>query len=183
MTEKTKIESTLTEIKDDLKQNTEITKTQSAELLPNMAFDIKIIQDLIKESAQTAASAATAAALQAIEVAKHATEVVNKKIEHEQSQEERTTNALAEALREVFGENQKSQRFIDTSRIPLICKSIYDMHEKIERLLEWMEKSEERNDDRYVNKDQWWPVKTIVYSGVGLALVALASAVITSVLQ
>jgi len=42
-----------------------------------------------------------------------------------------TRAALADALRDVFGENAKSGRFIDITRIPLICASIVQMHEDL----------------------------------------------------
>lgn len=40
-----------------------------------------------------------------------------------------TTESLVKALREVFGEHEQAQRFVDVTRIPLICKSIVEMHE------------------------------------------------------
>lgn len=37
-------------------------------------------------------------------------------------------DVLADVLRDVFGEKENSGRFIDTSRIPLICQDIKGIH-------------------------------------------------------
>lgn len=88
--------------------------------------------------------------------------------------EEKLTRTLSAALREVFGENEVSGRFVDVQRIPLICKSIIDINEKLTDIVSRMEKS----DEKHVSQDQFWPVKTIVYSGVGIVLAAVLTAVI-----
>lgn len=47
---------------------------------------------------------------------------------------ERTTEALTKALRDVFGEGVASGRFIDVTRIPLICQSIISLHGDISEI-------------------------------------------------
>lgn len=47
---------------------------------------------------------------------------------------EKTTEALTKALKDVFGEGVSSGRFIDVTRIPLICQSIITMHSDIEAI-------------------------------------------------
>lgn len=42
------------------------------------------------------------------------------------------TESLSDALREVFGENVNAGKFVDVSRIPLICQSIVSLHENVE---------------------------------------------------
>jgi hypothetical protein len=42
------------------------------------------------------------------------------------------------ALRDVFGEYEGAQRFIDVSRVPLICKSILDIHDNIQDIKDTM---------------------------------------------
>ena len=39
-----------------------------------------------------------------------------------------TTKALEEALRNVFGEHEDAQRFVDVTKIPLLCKSVIDIN-------------------------------------------------------
>ena len=97
--------------------------------------------------------------------------------------EQSATKVLADALREVFGENEKSGRFVDVSRIPLICQNINTMHGNLEDIRMMMEKAIADSDKRYVNHDQWWPVKTIVYSGTGAVLLAVVGAVIALIIK
>ena len=61
----------------------------------------------------------TAAAQEAIETARATQASIS---------DEKITRALSIALRDVFGENVNSGRFIDTNRIPLICQDLKGMH-------------------------------------------------------
>ncbi len=85
---------------------------------------------------------------------------------------ENTTQALAEALREVFGEYTEQQRFIDTKRIPLICKQIDSIHDALQEI-----------KDNMVNQDQFWPVRTIVYGLVGIMLTGMVGAIVLLVVK
>jgi hypothetical protein len=49
----------------------------------------------------------------------------------ESHNKEEQVQIAAEALRRVFGENEDAKRFIDITRIPMICKSIIDIHQNI----------------------------------------------------
>lgn len=51
---------------------------------------------------------------------------------------------VSNSLREVFGENETTQKFVDVSRIPLICKNIEGMHETLGKL------------DAYIKDDGNW---------------------------
>ncbi len=94
-----------------------------------------------------------------------------------QAHDEITTKALATALREVFGEQEESQRFIDTKRIPLICKDISEMRGNISDIKEMFIAA----DKRYVNQDQFSPVQKLVYGVVALILTAVMGALIALV--
>lgn len=50
--------------------------------------------------------------------------------------ERENTRALTVALRDVFGEHEKTNRFIDVTRIPLICKSILETSSRITKIEE-----------------------------------------------
>ena len=55
--------------------------------------------------------------------------------------QQETTQSLIEALRQVFGEHEESKRFIDITKIPLICQSIVSMDKRIEKIddnLKWI---------------------------------------------
>lgn len=51
------------------------------------------------------------------------------------------TKAISDSLRNIFEEGEKAGRFIDVTRIPLICASIVDMHQNINSIqnnLKWI---------------------------------------------
>lgn len=89
---------------------------------------------------------------------------------------EKTTQALSDALREVFGENTRSQRFVDVTRIPLICKSIVDTNERLKEI-------KDRLDTKFVTVEAFTPVRNVVYGLVSLILVAIVGALLAVVIQ
>ena len=62
---------------------------------------------------------------------------------------------VADALREVFGDYEQSRRFIDVSRIPLICQNINVMHENIQEIKNMIRESEKK----YVTVEQFAPYR------------------------
>ena len=90
--------------------------------------------------------------------------------------DERITKQLTAALRDIFGEHKASGRFIDVSRIPLICKSIIDTSARLQGI-------EKRLDDHYVSKEEFGPVKQIVYGLISLILVAVVGALLALVIR
>lgn len=141
-------------------------------------------QEPLSPEAQAASQAAVHAAknaAQAVEVARAA---------QIQAHDEVTTQALVKALEQVFGEQEERQRFIDTKRIPLICKDITDIKQNIGDIKEMMKQVKvdltdtgKENEARYVNQDQFEPIQKVVYGMVGLILIAVVGAVIALVLQ
>ena len=129
-------------------EGTEVTSTQvAAEVIANAAETAK---NVIDQAADTAAKALVT--------------------------EESISKALATALRDVFGENQNSGRFIDVTRIPLICKSIIDTNKRLENI-------EMKLDGKYVTNEAFFPVKSIVYGMVSLVLLAVAGAIVALVIR
>lgn len=65
--------------------------------------------------------------------------------------------ALQETLIHVFGENEKSQKFIDVSRIPLICQNINAMHDNIKEIKDNMTKVDGDQEIRLrsIEKNMW----------------------------
>lgn len=57
------------------------------------------------------------------------------------------TEALSQALHDVFGENVDRQRFIDVTRIPLICKSIVDTNDHIKEIKDMMKAGDEERKE------------------------------------
>ena len=87
------------------------------------------------------------------------------------SNQTQATKALAEALRQVFGEGQERQRFIDITRIPLICQSIINISDDLKAI-------NLKLDEKVVSQDQFGPVKAIVYGLVSTILLAVLGAVV-----
>lgn len=133
--------------------------------------------DVVVKAAEAAKSMAdTASSAVVAEVVSSA--AIAAKIAAEES-DEKIVNSLSQALRNVFGENEKAGRFIDVSRIPLICKDIGDIREHLGDMREMMK----TNEDRFVNKDQFWPVKSLVYGATGIILTGVVLALIYLVVK
>ncbi len=90
----------------------------------------------------------------------------------DETNEQKMTKVLANALREVFGEHESSQRFIDTAKVPIICKDIATIRETIKEI-----------KDEMVSQDVFWPIKILVYSGVGIVLTAVVGAIVALVIN
>ena len=84
--------------------------------------------------------------------------------------------ALSASLREVFGEHQKTQRFVDVTRIPLLCKSILETSERLKTLNENMEKN-------FVRRETFEPIQKVVYGMVTLILLGVGAAILTVTLK
>ena len=84
------------------------------------------------------------------------------------------TQALTEALRQAFGENLDARRFIDVTRVPLICQSIISIHEDIKEIRESLERS-------YVRQEEFKPVKAALYSAMGVIALAFLSGLLSLV--
>ena len=93
------------------------------------------------------------------------------------SDHERTTNALADALRQVFGEHTNSGRFIDMNKIPLICKAITNLDTNVVEIKNMIKLA----DSKYVNQDQFSPVRAIAYGLIGLLATGVAGAILSQI--
>jgi hypothetical protein len=125
-----------------------------------------------KEIAAAEAEQVTAAAVEnAKKVTDKAEMVAAALLAANKSSDDRVTKALSDALRDVFGEHASSGRFVDVSRIPLICKSIIDTNAKLVEI-------SEKLDKKYVTNEVFMPVKSLVYGFVGLVLVAVVGALL-----
>ena len=66
----------------------------------------------------------------------------------------------------------QNKRFLDLERVPLICNDIAQIRGSLETIT-----------DKMVTQDQFWPIKTLVYGFVSVALVAVVGALIALVLK
>lgn len=82
-----------------------------------------------------------------------------------------TLDAIKKAVQEAFSAEGGDKRFIDITRIPLICQSIVNISSDIKDI-------NQKLDEKFVTKTEFSPVKTVVYGLVGLILVAVVGALI-----
>jgi hypothetical protein len=90
--------------------------------------------ETVSLAAAQAAKIVNIATAEAKKLVDTATEAASLSVDKEHAQEYKMVNIISRGLREVFGENEEAQRFIDVKRIPLICKSILDMHDNIKEI-------------------------------------------------
>lgn len=86
-----------------------------------------------------------------------------------------TIDAIKRAVQEAFSAEGGDRRFVDITRIPLICQSIVSISTDIKDI-------NEKLDEKFVTKEAFWPVKTIVFGFVGLMLIALIGAMLYTIL-
>ncbi len=74
-------------------------------------------------------------------------------------------------------------RYIDASRIPLICKSILDMHADLGEIKVMVTKG----NDTFLTKEsfdsQFTPIRLLIYGGIGLVLTLVLTAVVYLVVK
>lgn len=85
-------------------------------------------------------------------------------------------NAIEAAVLKAFGSEVEKGRYLDVSRIPLICQNINTMHDDLSEMKTIMQ-------EKLVTQDQFWPVKTFVYGIVTIMLTAVVVAIISLVIK
>ena len=108
-------------------------------------------------AAEEASKIIQLASEQAKKIVYRATETAATTVDKKNYQEEKLGRILSGSLREVFGENEDAKRFVDVSRIPLICKSIFDIHENIKSIREYQEKTDGDHETRLrvIERNMW----------------------------
>ena len=76
--------------------------------------------------------------------------------------------AIEDAVTRAFSAGVGDKRFIDVSRIPLICQSIIGIDRKLEQI---------------VTQDQFQPVKIIAYGMVSTVMLGVLGAILTTILK
>jgi hypothetical protein len=72
------------------------------------------------------------------------------------------------AVKRAFTTNVEGGRYVDISRVPLLCQAVIGIDKKL---------------DDMVTQDQFWPVKTLVYGLVGIILTAVVVAILALTLR
>lgn len=91
----------------------------------------------------------------------------------EKAQRAQMKEVFAEAIEEMLSSNPT--RYVDVSRVPLICQSIVGLDKKMGEIQTSL-------DEKYVTKEQFWPVKIVVFGAVAIMLTAILGAIILLVI-
>lgn len=126
---------------------------------------------MVNEDITTAAEKAVEAALasrNAVHAAKNAAQAV------ESAREAQLASAVASAVKQAFNieDTGGQKRFVDVSRVPLICQAIIGIQQSLEAI-----------ERKMVTQDQFSPVKSLVYGVVGLILTAVVGALLALIIQ
>ena len=124
------------------------------------------------------ADSKTAEAVNATVVAAEATENARKAQIQEllAESDERTAKIVGAAIKEAFGENKAQGRYIDVSRIPLICQNIDGIHSTLQLI-------DKKIDEKMVTNERFSPIEKIVYGAVGLILTGVLGALLVLILK
>lgn len=92
----------------------------------------------------------------------------------ERSREAQMASAIATAVKDVFAlkDYDGQKRFVDISRVPLICQAILGIHQSLEDI-----------KGNMVNQDQFTPVKIIAYGLVGTTMLGVLGAILSLTLK
>lgn len=82
--------------------------------------------------------------------------------------DQKSLEAIEYAVTKAFSAGVDDKRYIDVSRIPLICQSIVGIDKKLDLL---------------VTQAEFWPVKTLVYGLVSLILSGVIGALLILVIN
>lgn len=78
-----------------------------------------------------------------------------------------TIREIESAVQRAFSSGVENKRYIDVSRVPLICQSIVGIDKKLEEL---------------VTQQEFWPVKTLVYGITAMMLAGVIGALLTLII-
>jgi hypothetical protein len=119
----------------------------------------------MSDETKVASEAATAESINATAVAAEALQ---------KAQEAQMLAVVTKAFEATFNitDNNGQRRFLDVTRVPLICQSIVGISQKLESI-----------EENMVTKEVFWPVKVLVYGFVGLSMTAIVGALFALVIK
>lgn len=101
--------------------------------------------------------------------------------------DQNTLQVLGDAISLAIKENVGNKRFIDLERIPLICLSITNISKDIAEIKEMILNNRKESDiqhESFVKKGgEYTLIRSIVFGGVALVLMAVAKVVLDSFIK
>lgn len=98
--------------------------------------------------------------------------------------DQNTLQVLGDAISLAIKENVGNKRFIDVNRIPLICLSITNICKDVSEIKEMIANNRKESDaqhESFVKKGgEYMLIRSIVFGGVALVLLAFAKVAIDS---
>lgn len=92
---------------------------------------------------------------------------------------------VQERIERVLARGSEQERSIILARVPYICQDIKNINAVLSNIQGMMEQvkidldaKDARNESKYVNQDQFWPVRVIAYGFSGTILTAFAGGLI-----
>ncbi len=86
-------------------------------------------------------------------------------------------SSMVEVINDALGKSPT--RYFDASRIPLLCKSIMDLHENVKEVKQMMKKLPET----FVSQEVFSPFRSVIYGLVSVCLLGIAGAILSLVLK
>lgn len=99
--------------------------------------------------------------------------------------DQKNIHILAEAVSKAIQENKGDSRFIDISRIPLICLSIANISKTMDEMKEMMANNRRESDtqhEAFVTKNEFSPYKKALNIIGALAITGIAGALLSLVI-
>ena len=99
--------------------------------------------------------------------------------------DQESVRILADAVSIAIKENKDDKRFIDISRIPLICLSIANISKALDEMKEMMASNRKESDiqhESFVTKGEFTPYKKAMNAIAGLVLVTIFGALLSLVI-
>lgn len=97
---------------------------------------------------------------------------------------------MQDRIEYVLARGTEQEKSIILARVPFICQDIKSINKSLDNIEKMMagfkndlEVREEKSDRRYVNQDQFWPIRTLSYGFAGLLLAGVITALLALVLS
>ena len=130
-------------------------------------------------------AAASAAAAQEVARASDTASLLSKVDEHLKDYTKENARVMTKSIKEIVDDalGRSPARFSDASRIPLICKSIFDIHGNIIEIKDILKEAGERMFKVEMKLPQYDLSVKLLFGFIGMILLAFAGSIIALVIK